>query len=205
MATTAELAVFAKVAYGDNATLPTGWIRLPTPAPTNNVGYDGAAFGHLDASGSLDQVVVAHRGTEPADLHDLANDGQLVSRTVPDQYAVAEQFLQDVQDAIPAGVLIQLTGHSLGGTIAELQGAATGLPTQTFNAYGARGLIPDFVQRYGDPTGRIAANDFSNIQNHQTLFDGVSRISGTSHLGDMTTLASWRPWFKQCTLESQLS
>ena len=45
-------------------------------------------------------------------------------------------FLEWVQNNVP-GTTITLTGHSLGGAIAQVVGQATGLTTVVFNAPGA--------------------------------------------------------------------
>ncbi len=55
----------------------------------------------------------------------------------------------------------------------------------TFNPYGAKTLIPALNEQYGlelDPEA-----NHSNIANHRTLFDGVSQIPGSAHLGGMNT------------------
>lgn len=62
MPNNATLAQLSNIAYQDSGSI-AGWERLNIPAPPNNTGYDGTAFGRRDGSGQIVEVVVAHRGT----------------------------------------------------------------------------------------------------------------------------------------------
>lgn len=186
MATTAELAKLSQLGY-KNTGMISGWDRLDIRPKDNPYGYDGAAFGRRDAFGNIVEIVVVHRGTElRARDGDLVANWQLATGRLPDQYAVANQFLKSVED-IAGNAQIGITGHSLGASIAELQGAQWGYRTETFNAYGVKQLLPALVDRFGDPTGHIAAGDFSNVVNHRTLFDPVSMDPRTAHIGEIRT------------------
>jgi len=113
---------------------------------------DSAAYGgflanaYENSDGS--QVVIAFRGTVPnsltatpgnviADATFLGGSPNSVLRTYVEQ---AASFVAEVHDNLP-DAHIALTGHSLGGAIAQLVGNESGLQTVAFNAPGAADLI----------------------------------------------------------------
>jgi hypothetical protein len=177
LATNSELAQLSRSAYNQTGA-PVGWSRLDIPSPDNDVGYYGVAF-RDNATG---EIVIANRGTEMLTSQDWSSNFQMAVNQLPDQYLFAEQFLDQVVDAYSnAGVSITITGHSLGGSLAQLLAAETGLSATTFNAYGTKDLVPDLNSRYGlniDPNAT-----YNNITNHQTMLDGVSRLDGSSPFG----------------------
>jgi len=131
------LAQFAYKAYVDYQTretdaeyerqlaLPDGWKLLTTASNSSVVnGYFGAAYWHPE----YQQVVIAHRGTNPNNLGALWTDmkGVVLNQYVR-QMESASTFADKVVEVLESvsrekGVIFQLfyTGHSLGGWLAQI-------------------------------------------------------------------------------------
>lgn len=126
MPSNATYAQLANAAYDPaNSTLPSGWELLQTP-PDNPAGYDGAAF----KNNITGEIVIAHRGTEPLTFDgDWTSNLQMGANQLPDQYQYAKDFVDRIMNSPDyAGASVTITGHSLGGALAQLTAAETGLP-----------------------------------------------------------------------------
>jgi Lipase (class 3) len=127
-------------------------------------GYQGTIYQRLDTR----EIVVAHRGTEPnrsagETFRDLVRtDGGMVTHSINNQS----------QDTPP----VTVTGHSLGGTLAQITAHRFDLHGETFNAYGAAAL------RQGVPEGG------NNVINHVRATDVVS--AGAPHYGQVRIYAT---------------
>jgi hypothetical protein len=146
-------------------------------------GYQGTVY-QDEVTGYL---VVAHRGTEFD--KQLVKDGivtdlgmvlvganaQVDDAMVTTAWAVqmAEELAGDCGE-IPLAV----TGHSLGGTLAQITAYRYGLKGETFDSYGAAGLVADM--REGG----------SQIINHVRATDFVSAAS--RHVGEVRIYAAFR-------------
>ena len=143
-------------------------------------GYQGAIYQHV---GSGD-IVVAHRGTEfdrqtMADL--VKADGLMMfSRYNPqadDAIALSAEAVKLAREMAEDGgraPRITHTGHSLGGTLAQISGHYYGHGGETFNAYGAASLNirnPATGEFYRLPEGGNA------FVNHVMAGDMVSAAS----------------------------
>lgn len=143
-------------------------------------GYQGAIYQHV---GSGD-IVVAHRGTEferqtMADL--VKADGLMMfSRYNPqadDAIALSAEAVKLAREIAEDGgrtPRITHTGHSLGGTLAQISGHYFGHGGETFNAYGAASLNirnPATGEFYRLPEGGNA------FVNHVMAADMVSAAS----------------------------
>ncbi|HVU80686.1 MAG TPA: hypothetical protein VHD89_01610 [Rhodanobacteraceae bacterium] len=126
-------------------------------------GYYAAAYQLYDRPGIDRQIVIAERGTVTelkrllSTVQDLRADGAMVVDQVNPQMDAAERFTHKVLDyAAHKGISldqITITGHSLGGTLGEIESARHGLSGATFNAYGAVDLgydIPEGGSRIVD-------------------------------------------------------
>lgn len=89
--------------------------------------------------------------------------------------------------ATSGGAPIYITGHSLGGAVAQMVGSSAGIPTITFNAPGSSQLIPNLsgeLAAVGGPTTICG----SCVLNYRMAFDPVSRIG--TQVGDVFTILS---------------
>ncbi len=121
MITNAEYAKLASAAYEDKGA-PKGWERLRIKPEDNPAGYDGAAFKRRMSDGTI-EIVIAHRGTEPVSFDgDWTANLQMGLRKVPDQYQYAKKFYEQIKRE-NSDATLSLTGHSLGGALAQLQAA----------------------------------------------------------------------------------
>ncbi|WP_312236655.1 lipase [Stenotrophomonas sp.] len=149
--------------------------RVVEHANNPRTGYQGTIYQKVDSG----EIVVAHRGTEEVWKDGIvANGAMVVARTNPqadDAIALtgrALQYARAYSSVNPPEVTV--TGHSLGGTLAQVSAHYYDLRGETFNAYGAGSLdrrIPD------GPNDRMI--------NHVMAADVVSAAS--SHYGEVRT------------------
>jgi Ca2+-binding RTX toxin-like protein len=135
-------------------------------------GYQGMVLqSQTDSS-----VIVVNRGTEAA--RDVLVDGQMVFAAANSQWSDALQLAQYAQTYAQdhGNATVYATGHSLGGTLAQLQAADFGWQGVTFNAYGA-------YQLSQGPSIHIAISSNASITNYRTTFDLVSDVS--THIGSL--------------------
>ncbi len=140
----------------------------------HNLGYAAEAY---EDSGN-DQIVIAFRGTVPKFNDELlktlvADESFLVGNPTPlfvQQVADAALFIISVHQAFPTHPIL-LTGHSLGGAVAQLAGFASKYMTRTFNAPGSKNLYADLTS-YLSPINNLGT-DFTN-KNYRLYGDQVS-------------------------------
>jgi pimeloyl-ACP methyl ester carboxylesterase len=145
-----DYALLSADAYNNhvvNRVITVGGVQYKVLAEEHNhlTGYQGTAYVRRDTG----EVVIAHCGTDAARMavQDIGTDAGMVFAGVNAQTADAEAFTKkalelgkryDQQQDLPFHATV--TGHSLGGTLAEITAYKYGLRGETFNAYGAVGL-----------------------------------------------------------------
>jgi len=105
-------------------------------------------------------VVVVYKGTDFDNSRDVLNDLTMSSGSMPAQQADAHALLLYAQQKYP-NANIQVTGHSLGGSLAQIESAKTGVPATTFNAYGTGKIL----QNEGYSTQQIKDMNIKNYGN----------------------------------------
>jgi fermentation-respiration switch protein FrsA (DUF1100 family) len=158
--------------------------RVIDTANNANTGFQAQAYERMDVRPH--QVIIAYRGTEfdREPVHDGGVDAGMVLAGVNLQTADSTRFAEKViaeanqlaKDEGRQPPEITVTGHSLGGTLAEINAARFGLKGETFNAYGAAGLME------GIPTGGTQVID------HVRAGDVVSAAS--EHFGEVRVYAA---------------
>lgn len=151
-------------------------------------GYQGTVYQNEETG----DIVVAHRGTEFRKLRSdtmetirdlaLTDGGMLLARTnmqSDDAIALtgrAMNYAEDIGQERGKVPQVTNTGHSLGGTLAQITSHKFGLGGETFNAYGAVSLRGHGVPEGGD-----------RMINHVKAVDFVSAAS--PHYGQVHVYA----------------
>ncbi|MDM0038257.1 hypothetical protein QTH89_17645 [Variovorax sp. J22G21] len=144
-------------------------------------GFQATAYQRVDTG----EVVIAYRGTEfgREPVHDGTVDAGMALAGINAQAPDARVFTHRVlalakadSQLTPHPLNVTVTGHSLGGTLAELEAHKFGLKGETFNAFGAAGLV------HGVPKGG------HQVINHVRAGDPVSAAS--AHFGEVRTYAA---------------
>jgi hypothetical protein len=166
--------------------------------PVHFDGHEYTVFGYKDdpstgfhatayRSKDTGEVIIAYRGTDPdykhhtlTTLQDALVDVTMVKDKINPQKNAADAFTQEVlKKAAELGISkdhVTTAGHSLGGTLAEIEAAQNGLHGTTLNAYGAADL------GYGIRPGG------NQVTNYVMAGDVVSAAS--RHFGEVKVLAS---------------
>lgn len=183
--TSTDYALLAKDSYKDreiNQDVVLGGVtyRVEIHADNPRTGFQATAYQRIDTG----EVVIAYRGTEfgREPVQDGAVDAGMALAGVNAQAGDADAFTQKVLDKARADaekrnqpLNVTVTGHSLGGTLAQLHAHKFGLKGETINAFGAAGLV------HGVPKGG------HQIINHVRAGDAVSAAS--AHFGEVRVYA----------------
>lgn len=139
--------------------------------------YQGTIYQDINTG----EIFVAHRGTASMEdgVVDYLMATQDVNLQIPHALALTERALKMAQDYAEDNNVpvpqVSITGHSLGGALAEVCAYEYGLKAMTFNGYGSVGLKYQNLQGeyktvpreyHGDITNHMMANDVVNIANH---------------------------------------
>lgn len=146
-------------------------------------GYQGTIYQRVDSG----EIIVAHRGTEfdREALRDgiLADGGMVLNRSnlqVPEAIALTRRALQLAEAQAPDNggrtPPVTVTGHSLGGTLAQVSAHYFGLKGETINAYGAASLNLRIPEGGTDVTNHVMAGDLVS--------------AGGAHYGQVKTYAT---------------
>lgn len=133
-------------------------------ADNPRTGFHATAYERMDTH----EVVIAYWGTEfdrePV-LDGLVDAGMAVAGVnaqTPDAMAFTQRVMDRTKvelDAQHRNSNVTVTGHSLGGTLAEIMAATYNLHGETFNAYGAAGLMQGVPQGSQQVIDHVRAGD----------------------------------------------
>lgn len=124
------------------------------------------------------QEIIVIRGTERSDKQDLASDNAMRKKKLPKQYYRAEQYILKL--GIKKSNLI-LTGHSLGGSIAQCLGTKYGNEAVSFSAFGTA----EFCEKKYE----------NNITNYGMETDGIFMSKIWAQIGKTYIIPSNEPKF----------
>lgn len=197
-----DVSTLADLSMDVYQTVPSGaggYAPVPFDATQTNTideidGFRGVIYSNSDHS----QVVIAFRGTNPKDIENLLADGSWVglpSTELQNYFDFAVYLLEQAEILYP-NARISLTGHSLGGALAELVGEASHLSVTAFDAPGAQDFYSTLLSTLStnDPTtGQALANQRasrpSQVDTSYRLYGDIVSTVG-SPIGTAVTL----PW-----------
>lgn len=161
--------------HGKDAEIPEGY-SLAESVRNVKTGF------YADVLVGEDDVIIAIRGTN--DGGDLNDDVAMTRSRIPEQTRDALDLYNRVKKEYP-DKNITSTGHSLGGTLAEIVGALNGELAVGFNAYGVRDLFNE---------NAVIQED--NIVNYVNIQDAVTMVNGENHIGDIFSVPNLGKWIK---------
>lgn len=149
---------------GNEKSIPKDWIKVSE--------YDKKSGFHGEAFYKDGKVVIAMRGTDEF-VNDFIKEDirHLAKKKLPNQYVDAQKFYEKVRKDFPDQEII-FTGHSLGGSLAQLMSNKTGHEAVTFNAYGVRNILQGYVR-----------DNLENIRNYGNINDTVFNNNIDNQLG----------------------
>ncbi len=141
--------------------LPSGWQEITSYSDDN--GFQATVYKNGD------NITISYRGTEITKLEnnefvkDIFSDFQMSINNFPNQYKSANEVYKQIRQSYPNSK-ITVTGHSLGGSLAQLVSAENGCQAVTFNAYGTGDILKQAgykniynmnIINYGNPEDRV--------------------------------------------------
>lgn len=160
-----DLMILAGHTYKNGSfNIPANWQEV-TSFSTNN-GFQATVYKNEN------NIVISYRGSDTA-IDFFGSDRQMYFGELPSQYKNANEVYQQVKKAYP-NFNITVTGHSLGGSLAQLVSAQNGCQAVTFNAYGTRDILNN--------AGIYNIKEL-NIINYGNINDPVFNLSSTKQPG----------------------
>lgn len=138
-------------------------------------------------------IIIAYRGSD--DLQDwVGSNTNMLLKKPPKQAKNALNLYDQIHYEYP-NCSIELTGHSLGGSLAQIVGATRNVKTVTFNAYGTKNFIGKNVVRIFEEkiTNYCNSEDFVTTKNAKNHIGKCYEIGSTSNNVDSHKIESMQP------------
>lgn len=167
--------IYDPLSMGDEISNDTHRYKVRYVSPPSATNYRGAVLQEQETH----QLVVINKGTEPGSIHDVTADLGMGLMGAPTQWPEAATTMREAlrlaNEGTPANG-ISITGHSLGGALAQLQAAmpeSAGAHVETFNAYGAQSMAR--IMSKHQALDVLSAQE--RIINHRMYHDPVSALA----------------------------
>lgn len=174
-------------------------------ADNHVTGFQATAYERMDTR----EIVIAFRGTEfdREPIKDGGIDAGMVltglNAQTPDAMAFTKRVLgkaKELEQMNHQPTPVTVTGHSLGGTLAEITAAKFGLKGETFNAYGAAGLLQDVPAGGHEVINHVRATDvvsaaskhFGEVRIY-AVQDDINTLAKAGYRDDSTLLSPRNP------------
>ncbi len=179
-------------------------------ADNPRTGFQASAYDRKNPDGSHN-IVIAYRGTEFG--REPAQDGivdarmalfginaQTADATAFTKRVLAQAKREQAEDPNHNPRDVTVTGHSLGGTLAELMASRYWLRGETFNPYGAASLVQGVPEGGHQVINHVRATDvvsaggkhFGEVRTYATPED-VAHLKQAGYFNDTGLLAELRP------------
>lgn len=160
-----EMKQASTAVYGKSR-MPAGYTRVSAPVENKKNGF------YAEVCGKGNDIVIVYRGTEIFSGRDLVNDVAMARGNIPAQATDALELHDKVKRENP-NADITVTGHSLGGSLAQVVSGIRGTESVTFNAYGTGNLFKDSYKLKTD-----------NITNYVNEYDSLAMANVENNIGD---------------------